>query len=207
MFNDILVLSKGERFMKGKFKVIEVIFGVILFLSISALIIDMLLLINNKPSIFYFHNMKQSIGEVVVVKVNENSLIAMSKNANNYLYSIDISKYENTIFKQGQEILVLYGKIYPSPDIATYPKSVDNVGKIKILKEKSEVEIPDYILSFCYNSPDNVEVTISELTNTSIGIILVDKNDISYDYSNYQYVLRKKVKDSKYEVNSTRYFR
>ena len=64
------------------------------------------------------------------------------------LYSIGITNTEDIEFKKGQEIL-----IYFNGDVMeTYPAQLGNIGKIEILKEQSDVQIPDDILRFCYNS-------------------------------------------------------
>ena len=50
----------------------------------------------------------------------------------------------------------------------SYPAQIDNVQKIEIVQEKSNIEIPDYILRYCYSSKENVVVSINDFTKSSI---------------------------------------
>lgn len=137
-------------------------------------------------------NMKATI-KAVVVKVNENNILAMGIENGTELYSIGIKNIENVEFKKGQEIL-----IYFNGDVMdTYPAQLGNIGKIEILKEQSEIQIPDDILRFCYNSKDNVTITISELSNSGITLNIVDKNELPYNYA-HSYIINKKVKNENY---------
>ena len=78
-----------------------------------------------------------------------------------------------------------------------YPPSLDKVDKIKITKEKSDVEIPESILRYCYSSTDNVNVIISELTGKGMSITIEDTNEYPYNlFENY--IIRKKVKNENY---------
>lgn len=137
-------------------------------------------------------NMKATI-KAVVVKVNENNILAMGIENGTELYSIGIKNIENVEFKKGQEIL-----IYFNGDVMdTYPAQLGSIGKIEILKEQSDVQIPDDILRFCYNSKDNVTITISELSNSGITLNIVDKNELPYNYA-HSYIINKKVKNENY---------
>ena len=101
--------------------------------------------------------------KAVVVKVNNNNFLAMGIENGTELYSIGLDNIE---LKKGQEIL-----IYFNGDVMeTYPAKLGNVGKVEIIKDKSDIQIPDDILRFCYSSKDNVTVTISELSNSSITL-------------------------------------
>ena len=137
-------------------------------------------------------NMRATI-KAVVVKVNENNLLAMGIENGTELYSIGIKNTEDIEFKKGQEIL-----IYFNGDVMeTYPAQLGNIGKIEILKEQSDVQIPDDILRFCYNSKDNVTITISELSNSGITLNIVDTNELPYNYA-HSYIINKKVKNENY---------
>ena len=137
-------------------------------------------------------NMRATI-KAVVVKVNENNLLAMGIENGTELYSIGIKNIENVEFKKGQEIL-----IYFNGDVMeTYPAQLGNIGKIEILKEQSDVQIPDDILRFCYNSKDNVTITISELSNSGITLNITDTNELPYNYA-HSYIINKKVKNENY---------
>lgn len=95
------------------------------------------------------------------------------------LYSIGISNFKDIKFEKGQEILVYFiGAV-----LTSYPAQIGNVGKIKIIKDKSDIQIPDNIIRFCYNTKDKVNVIISELTNSGIALTITDTNELAYNYS------------------------
>lgn len=134
-------------------------------------------------------NMEATIN-AVVVKVNENDLLAMG--IENELYSIGLESAKNIKFEKGQEILVYFYDV-----METYPIRLGNIRKIEVIKEKSEIQIPDDVIRFCYNSKDKVNVTISELTDTSITLTITDENELPYNYS-HSYIINKKVKNEDY---------
>ena len=128
--------------------------------------------------------------KAVVVKVNDNNFLAMGIENGNDLYSIGLDNIE---LKKGQEILIYFnGDIMES-----YPAQLGDVGKIEIVKDKSDIPIPDEILRFCYSSKDNVTITISELSNTGITLNIKDINELPCNYS-HSYIINKKVKNKNY---------
>lgn len=133
----------------------------------------------------------------IVVKVNEKSLDVMGINNENdevnSLYSVSLAKEGNIGFKEGQEILIYFDGMV----LETFPGQIHNVGKIEIIKEKSETEISADVLRFYNNSEDKVEVKISELTNKGLTIEITDRNEIPYEYAN-EYVIYKEVKNENY---------
>ncbi len=137
-------------------------------------------------------NMKATI-KAVVVKVNENNLLAMGIESGTGLYSIGLKNFQDIKFEKEQEILVHFsGNV-----METYPAQLGNIGKIEIIKNKSDIQIPDNIIRFCYNSKDMVNVTISELTNSGITLTITDKNELPYNYS-HSYTINRKVKNENY---------
>ncbi len=137
-------------------------------------------------------NMSSTI-KAVIVKVNENNLLAMGIENGSELYSIGLNNIKDIEFKKEQEILIYFdGNV-----METYPAQLGNIGKIEIIKEKSDINIPDEILRFCYNSKDKVTVTILELTRNGITLIIKDTNDLPYNYS-HNYIINKKVKNENY---------
>ncbi len=131
--------------------------------------------------------------QAVVVKVNENSLLAMDIGETPSLYSIGLSNFKDVDFEKDQEILIYFdGMVMDS-----YPAQLGNIGKIEIIKEKSDITIPDDILRYCYNSKDNVTITISELTNSGITLNIKDTNELPYNYA-HSYIINKKVKNEAY---------
>lgn len=131
--------------------------------------------------------------KAVVVKVNKNYLLALGIENGTELYSIGLNNIENAEFKNGQEILIYFDGTV----MTTYPAQLGNVGKIEIIKEKSDIQIPDNIIRYCYNSKDKVNVTISELTNSGITLTITDENELPYNYS-HSYKINKKVKNENY---------
>ena len=109
------------------------------------------------------------------------------------LYSVGFASEGNIGFKQDQEILIYFNGMI----METYPGQLGDVGKIEIIKEKSDVEIPQNILRYCYSSENNVTVTVNELTNKSISYTIKDTNELPYNYSN-TYQIYKKVKNENY---------
>lgn len=137
-------------------------------------------------------NMRATI-KAVVVKIDENHLLAMGIENGNELYSIGLQNVKDIELKKEQEIIVYFnGDVMES-----YPAQLGNIGKIEIVKNKSDVKIPDNIIRFCYNSKDKVQVTINELTNSGIALTISDTNDLQYNYS-HNYIINKKVKNENY---------
>ena len=193
--------------MKKFLKSLCAIIVIIVVISLILFVIDYTRVKKDKNPIFYkgiidynnledeisrIGNMKETI-KVVVVKVNSTYLLAMDENNTNELYSISFTNEGNIGFKKGQEILVYFDGIVN----ATYPGGINKVGKIEIIKEESNIEIPENILTYCYSSKENVKVTVNELTKSSITITIVDTNEIPYKYNN-SYSLYKKVKNENY---------
>lgn len=137
-------------------------------------------------------NMKAQM-KVVVVKVSKNHLLVMETEDTASLYSIGITDEENIEFKQGQELLIYFDGMV----METYPAQLGNIGKIEIIKEKSDIEIPENILKYCYSSKENVTVSVNGLTKSSISFIIKDTNELPYEYSN-NYIIYKKVKNENY---------
>lgn len=137
-------------------------------------------------------NMNATI-EAIVVKVNENSLLAMEIENGNELYSVGLKNFKNIEFEKNQKIL-----IYFSGDVMTsYPAQLSNIGKIEITEKKSNIDIPDDILRYCYSSRDNIQVTINELTNSDITLTITDTNELPYKYA-HSYKINEQVKNENY---------
>lgn len=162
-------------------------------LGISLLVILIVAIILFAVGYIIIKNYMETI-KAVVVKVNDNSMLVMGITDNlSGLMSVGFTDEGNIGYKQGQEISFKYnGSITDM-----YPPSLDKVDKIKITKEKSDVEIPKSILRYCYSSTDNVNVIISELTGKGMSITIEDTNEYPYNlFENY--IIRKKVKNENY---------
>ena len=137
------------------------------------------------------------IMDAVVVKVNEKNMLVIKKDNTSTLISVGFLEEGNIGYKEGQEI-----EIYFNGDILeSYPEQLGRVDKIEIVKDKSDVEIPDSILRYCYSSKDNVSIQISELTNSGIYLKITDTNELKYNYS-HNYKIEKEVKNPNYTGES-----
>lgn len=130
--------------------------------------------------------------KAVVVRVHDKSLMVM-ENDRQELISVGFTSEGNIGFAQGQEILIYFDGVI----LTSYPTQLSHVEKIEIVKEKSEIKIPDEILRYCYSSRDNVNVTISELTSSYISLTIIDTNELPYNYS-HSYKINKRVKNENY---------
>lgn len=140
----------------------------------------------------YTNNKANTTIKAVVVNPEKGLLVMGIENAGD-LYDVTYKNKDNIKFKQGQEILIYFN----GGMLETYPAQIINVEKIEILKEESDIKIPDDILRFCYSSRNNVTVSVSELTRIGIEIIIKDTNELQYEYSN-TYKINKKVKNKDY---------
>ena len=141
-------------------------------------------------------SMEDSKLEAVVMKVYSQSLGVMGIKDNKGtqdLYTVSISNLDSSEFKEGQEVAIYFdGTVAES-----YPAQIFNVNKIDIIKDKTQIEIPNSVLRYYNNSKDNVSINITELTNTGLTITIIDKNEIPYEFSN-NYTLYKKEKNEDY---------
>lgn len=173
--------------MKKEFKIILVILGIIVLLALIFFAIDYSRV---KKQEYENNNMVANM-KAIVVKVYDKSLAAIKIGNESELISIGFD--ENIGFKQGQEISVYFDGMI----METYPAQLGNVGKIEIVKEKSDIQIPDNILRYCYSTRDKVNVTVSELTNSGITLTITDTNELPYNYS-HSYTIYKEVKNKDY---------
>lgn len=165
---------------KGKRKIIIVILILIILICVIGLIL-----------LFLTSNNMIATKKAIVVRVYERYLYAYG--FDNNLYSVSYSNDGDIGFKQGQEILIYFDGMM----LTTYPEQISKVGKIKILKEKSDTQIPDNILRYCYSSINNVSVSVTEFTRSEISFTITDTNEIRYGYPN-DYTIYKKVKNENY---------
>lgn len=147
---------------------------------------------NNESNYNENNNMNATL-KAVVIRADENHLLAMGISNWEGLYSIGLKGSTDSTYKKGQEILVYFdGNV-----METYPAQLGNIDKIEIVKDKSDIQIPDNIMRFCYNSKDKVNVTVTELTNSGITLTITDTNELQYNYS-HSYTINKKVKNENY---------
>lgn len=129
--------------------------------------------------------------KAVIVKVNKNSLIVMQTEKDEGLINVSFSKEGNIGFKEGQEILIDFDGMIT----LSYPASISNVKKIKILNEKTNIIIPEKHLKYCFSSKNKVKISLIEITDTKIGLDIVDENERQYNYPD-SYSIEKKVENT-----------
>ena len=116
--------------------------------------------------------------EAVIIEVNNTTLSVIDVKNKEDIYVVTIPKGENLKFKQGQEILIHYnGNI-----IYTFPRQIVNVGRIEIIKEVSDIEIPIGILRYFYSEKEKVSVSLDALNDAGIVMTVTDTNKIPYEY-------------------------
>lgn len=142
----------------------------------------------------YFYKLKNNLLytlEGVVVKVNDYNLSIMDDDKN--LYTVSFAKEGNIGFNINQEIEIYFDGMI----MTSYPEQIRNVGKIEIIKEKSDISIPKDVLIRYYSSPDNVSLNINKISNKGLEISIKDTNNLKYTYSK-NYTIYKKVKNEDY---------
>lgn len=165
----------------------------IIVLIVVILLAIIVLAINHKMSIFHDNDNMAATAKAVVIRVNENSLDAMGIEGMTDIFSVGFANEGNIGFKQGQEILIYFSGMI----MDTYPAQLGKAGKIEIIKEKSDIEIPEKYLKFYYSSRDNVKITINELQENGMTLTITDTNELHYEYSS-SYTILKKVKNKDY---------
>lgn len=126
----------------------------------------------------------------MIVEPNEDETERKSADKIKINYGTDYIDY---LYGIGRKVVIYYtGYIMES-----YPAQIGNVQKIEIVQEKSNIEIPDHILRYCYSSKENVAVSINDFTKSSISFNIEDTNELAYTYSN-DYKIYKKVKNKNY---------
>lgn len=118
----------------------------------------------------------------VVIEAREKNLTIMDVKDEG-LYYVSIPENNKLQFKQGQEILIYFNDYAIIEQ--TYPANIgkEDIEKIRIIKEKSNVKIPREKLGRIYNSGENVLITIDELSPTEISITINDTNEFKREYS------------------------
>lgn len=134
----------------------------------------------------------------VVIKAEEKSLTIMDVKDEG-LYYVSIPENNKLQFKQGQEILIYFNDYAIIEQ--SYPANIgkEDIEKIRILKEKSNVKIPNKKLERVYNSGENVLITIDELSPIGISITINDTNEFKREYNHSNsYIVSKKGSNGSY---------
>lgn len=181
--------------MKKGLKTFAIVLGVVLlfFIYYIGIVIEPKSKSNNNIKINERDNMKSKIN-AVIVKVEEKTIYAISTEDTQNLITIGFTEEGDIGYKQYQEIEIYFDGII----LESYPAQLGNVGKIEIVKEKSDIEIPENILKQCYSSDDNVNIDILELTCNGIDLNITDFNSLEYNYS-HNYKIYEKIKNENYD--------
>lgn len=131
--------------------------------------------------------------EATIVKVNDKNLLVIKNNEPNSLYSVGLKNEETSNFEANQEIIIYWDGTV----LTVWPEIINNVNKIEIVKEKSDVIIPDNILRYCYNSKEKLSIVVDEFSLNKLVINILDKNEIPYEYQE-GYKLYKEVPNENY---------
>lgn len=178
--------------LKGKKSLIAII--VVIFICIIVLAVTLTINIINKKKaeeerekLMSDPNMVAQTKAVVVREYEKYMMVMLIDGRGNEFCSVGYSDEGDIGFKKGQEVLIYFdGTVAES-----YPAQLGKAGKIEILKEKSDVEIPKMLLRYCYNSNDKIGITLNELTRTKISLTIKDENDIPYEYPSSYRLIRK----------------
>ena len=95
-----------------------------------------------------------SMLKAVIIRVDNDKFHVMSN-----VYGLITFKYNednNTNYKNGQEILIYY----TDGIIQTAPARIGNIVNIEIVKENSDIQIPENIIKTVYNSKENVSMSV-----------------------------------------------
>lgn len=141
----------------------------------------------------YKNDYKEVTKKVVVVKVENTGSVLVIDDKEKYPSLTRVYVGNDREYRIGNELLVHFNGII----LESYPGQFSGITKIEFIKEKSDIEIPESILSQCYSSPKNTRVTINKLTNSGITFSIVDANEYPYNYS-HKYTILKKVKNENY---------
>ena len=125
--------------------------------------------------------------DVVIVRVDDTYLEVINKDDPNDVMRANIPDDDTNEYKQNQEVRVYYNGMINE----MYPGSFDKVSKIEILKDNSDVTIPEKALKLFYSSRNNVSVSNINVTQTGISFEIKDTNEYKYEYTN-TYTLFKK---------------
>ena len=149
----------------------------VLICLVIILIISAIIFINVRKAPF---NKK-----VVVVKVEDKGLIVMDAKEDMqypHAYNIDFSIRGDVGYKIGQELSVDY------TDTITDETGLHEIKKIEILKEESDIKIPDSLMALYYTMQENATCNIKELSNKGILVEIEDSNDIPFEFDDQYYM-------------------
>ena len=178
--------------MKRGLKVLIIVLVILVVLAVAILLVKHFTTneVNNEltgNSISYDNADAIATMDVVIVRVDDTYLEVINKDDPNDVMRANIPDDDINENKQNQEVRVYYNGMINE----MYPGSFDKVSKIEILKDNSDVTIPEKALKLFYSSRNNVSVSNINVTQTGISFEIKDTNEYKYEYTN-TYTLFKK---------------
>ncbi|CDE10139.1 unknown [Clostridium sp. CAG:354] len=178
--------------MKRGLKVLIIVLVILVVLAVAILLVKHFTTneVNNEltgNSISYDNADAIATMDVVIVRVDDTYLEVINKDDPNDVMRANIPDDDINEYKQNQEVRVYYNGMINE----MYPGSFDKVSKIEILKDNSDVTIPEKALKLFYSSRNNVSVSNINVTQTGISFEIKDTNEYKYEYTN-TYTLFKK---------------
>lgn len=178
--------------MKRGLKVLIIVLVILVVVAVAILLVKHFTTneVNNEltgNSISYDNADAIATMDVVIVRVDDTYLEVINKDDPNDVMRANIPDDDTNEYKQNQEVRVYYNGMINE----MYPGSFDKVSKIEILKDNSDVTIPEKALKLFYSSRNNVSVSNINVTQTGISFEIKDTNEYKYEYTN-TYTLFKK---------------
>ena len=178
--------------MKRGLKVLIIVLVILVVVAVAILLVKHFTTneVNNEltgNSISYDNADAIATMDVVIVRVDDTYLEVINKDDPNDVMRANIPDDDTNEYKQNQEVRVYYNGMINE----MYPGSFDKVSKIEILKDNSDVTIPEKALKLFYSSRNNVSVSNLNVTQTGISFEIKDTNEYKYEYTN-TYTLFKK---------------
>ena len=178
--------------MKRGLKVLIIVLVILVVVAVAILLVKHFTTneVNNEltgNSISYDNADAIATMDVVIVRVDDTYLEVINKDDPNDVMRANIPDDDTNEYKQNQEVRVYYNGMINE----MYPGSFDKVSKIEILKDHSDVTIPEKALKLFYSSRNNVSVSNINVTQTVISFEIKYTNEYKYEYTN-TYTLFKK---------------
>lgn len=189
--------------MKRGLKVLIIILVILVVVAVAILLVKHFTTneVNNEltgNSISYDNADAIATMDVVIVRVDDTYLGVINKDDPNDIMTASIPDDDTNEYKQNQEVRVYYNGMINE----MYPGSFAKVLKIEILKEDSDVTIPEKALKLFYSSRNNVSVSNINVTQTGVSFEIKDTNEYKYEYTNTYTLFKKNPEAEKVEAPS-----
>ena len=189
--------------MKRGLKVLIIILVILVVVAVAILLVKHFTTneVNNEltgNSISYDNADAIATMDVVIVRVDDTYLGVINKDDPNDIMTASIPADDTNEYKQNQEVRVYYNGMINE----MYPGSFAKVSKIEILKEDSDVTIPEKALKLFYSSCVNVSVSNINVTQTGISFEIKDSNEHKYEYTNTYTLFKKNPEAEQVEAPS-----